>query len=61
VLGVEHEVTPDGWSVRFTTVEAPAVTPGNPGGAFVLGLSLLGSGDVLSPAIGTPQVNRQLI
>jgi hypothetical protein len=48
VLGIRHEVTPDGWSIAWTT--APAPTPGvNPSGWFALDISELGTGDLLAP------------
>lgn len=48
VLGIEHEVTPEGWSITWFT--APAPTPGeNPTGWFALDVSVLDSGDLLAP------------
>jgi hypothetical protein len=49
VLGIAVEATPDGWSVRWTTEEAPAPGRENPGGWFTLGLSKLNGPDVLAP------------
>lgn len=49
VLGISVQATPDAWTVRLTTADAPTVTPGNPSGWFVLDVSELDSGDVLAP------------
>lgn len=47
VLGIEHSITPDGWSITWTTIEAP--TPGeNPTGWFALDVSELDGGDLLA-------------
>jgi hypothetical protein len=48
VLGIEHEITPEGWSIVWHTVEAP--TPGvNPTGWFALDVSDMDTGDLLAP------------
>lgn len=55
VLGIAHNITPEGWTVTFTTVKAPTPGEGNPRGWFMLGdastdyASELDSGDVLAP------------
>jgi len=51
VLGIEHEITPEGWSIVWRL--APALTPGeSPDGWFSLDVSMLDSGDVLAPFRG---------
>jgi hypothetical protein len=49
VLGVAVDVTPDAWTVTWTT--EPAAVPGadNPTGWFVVGTSTLGGSDLLAP------------
>ena len=54
VLGITHEITPEDWLVRFVTADAPAATPGNPSGVFILDDSELDSGDVLAPWTAAP-------
>jgi hypothetical protein len=49
VLGIEHDITPGGWEVRWSTTEAPTPGEENPGGWFVLDVSELDGGDVLAP------------
>lgn len=49
VLGITLEASPDGWSLRWTTEDAPAPGRENPTGWFVLGLSQLDGPDVLAP------------
>lgn len=48
VLGIEHEIDAEGWSIVWHTAWAPA--PGqNPSGWFMLDVSELEGGDVLAP------------
>lgn len=48
VLGITHDITPAGWVTKWRTAWAPA--PGqNPTGWFLLDLSELDGGDLLSP------------
>lgn len=49
LLGIEHEVTPEGWLITWTT--APAPTPGedNPTGWLIVGASDVDGGDLLAP------------
>lgn len=49
VLGIRLDATPAGWSITWTTQEAPAPGRMNPSGWFTLDVSQLDSGDVLSP------------
>lgn len=49
VLGIEVDATPDGWTVRWATEDAPAPGIANPSGWFVLDLSTLDGDDVLAP------------
>lgn len=49
LLGIEHEVTPDGWSIRWLTTEAPTPGDDNPTGWFVVGGSDVDGGDLLAP------------
>jgi hypothetical protein len=49
VLGIEHEIAPDGWSVTFTTVPAPTPGDENPSGWFAVNVSELDGDDVLAP------------
>lgn len=49
VLGVDFELSPDGWTFTWLTVEAPEPGKGGLRGWFVLDASELDSGDVLAP------------
>jgi hypothetical protein len=49
VVGITLEASPDGWSVSWTTEDAPTPDRTNPRGWWTLGLSQLDSGDVLAP------------
>ncbi len=49
VVGIVVEVTPDGWSVTWTTEDAPVPGAENPTGWFVVGVSKVGSGDLVAP------------
>lgn len=49
LLGIEHEVTPEGWSILWTTTEAPTPGDDNPSGWFVVGGSDVDAGDLLAP------------
>lgn len=49
VLGIRVQATPDGWTVTWTTEDAPAPGIANPTGWLVLGLSTVGGTDLLAP------------
>lgn len=49
VLGIEHDITPERWSCRWLTVDAPTPGDSNPAGWFVWGLSFWDSEDLLAP------------
>lgn len=49
VVGIAVEVTPEGWSVVWTTEDASVPGAENPAGWFVVGVSSIGSGDLLAP------------
>jgi hypothetical protein len=49
LLGIEHEVTPEGWSILWTTTEAPTPGDDNPTGWYVVGGSDVDGGDLLAP------------
>lgn len=52
VVGIEHDITPEGWAISWTTTEAPAPGEDNPSGWFTLDVSELGGDDVLAPFAG---------
>ena len=49
VLGIELDVSPDGWSVQWLTETAPVPGADNPSGWFVVGHSSVGGSDLLAP------------
>lgn len=49
VLGIVHDITPDGWTTTLTTVDAPEPTEGNVTGWLIVGDGEVGSGDLLFP------------
>jgi hypothetical protein len=49
VLGIELTATPEGWTVQWTTADAPAPGLENPRGWFLLDISELDSPDLLAP------------
>lgn len=53
VLGIEHEITPEGWSITFSTMGAPTPGDANPSGYLALEVSTLDGPDVLAPYGGT--------
>jgi len=49
VVGIAHDITPEGWSITWTTMRAPTPGDANPSGWFTVDLSDLDSEDVLPP------------
>lgn len=53
VLGIELDLSPDGWTVHWTTAEAPTPGAANPSGWWALDVSELDESDLLAPYGGT--------
>lgn len=53
VVGISHEITPDGWSITWATVRAPTPGEGNPSGWFTVDVSQVDGPDVLPPFGGS--------
>lgn len=54
ILGISWTLTPDLWSVTWSTTEAPTPGDDNPSGWFLVDVSELGSDDILAPYGGVP-------
>lgn len=54
VLGIEHDITPEQWEIRWHTDDAPTPGVNNPSGWFALDVSALDEGDLLAPFGGKP-------